>query len=513
MSTLPHIKNYNEIPTLFVHDEPFIALAGEIRNSSASNLEYMKKNVWPNIKTLNMNSVIVPAYWELIEPEENQFDFTLVEGLINQARENDMHLIFLWFGLWKNSESKYVPHWMKKDTKTYFRACKATGESLNTISPLCEAAVEKDANAFYHLMDFIKSVDSEENTVIVMQVENEIGLLGTDRDYSIKAIEAFSEEIPGSVAEEFQVSGTWEEAFGYYACEYFMAYYFSSAVERITNAGQKAYPLPCYANAWLEQFPWRAGTYPSGGPVMKMQKMWNLMAPSLFCLAPDIYVPYVPDVLDQYSQNGNPLFIPEVRKDAVSATYALYAVGGCNAICYSPFGIEELLMNPENIDKPPLELMMALNIDPSAFEIEGSAAYLAKSYSIIENIKPLYFKYRNSSHLQSFVKRNEHDFGKLLHFDKYDILVSYSPKAPYKPTSGGMIFELSENEFVVIGTMIKVQFFSKPGKNTHVDLLRFEEGEFVNGEWNVGRVLNGDEKMMIQLKDMPSAFKIQVYEY
>jgi hypothetical protein len=44
-------------------------------------------------------------------------------------------------------------------------------------------------------------------------------------------------------------------------------------------------------------------------------------------------------------------------------------------------------------------------------------------------------------------------------------------------------------------------------------LLRFEEGEFVNGEWNAGRVLNGDEKMMIQLKDMPSAYRIQVYEY
>ena len=55
MSTIPHIKMNNDIPTLYVHDEPFIALAGEIRNSSASNLEYMNKNVWPNIKTLNMN--------------------------------------------------------------------------------------------------------------------------------------------------------------------------------------------------------------------------------------------------------------------------------------------------------------------------------------------------------------------------------------------------------------------------------------------------------------------------
>ncbi|PLS05416.1 DUF5597 domain-containing protein [Neobacillus cucumis] len=170
-------------------------------------------------------------------------------------------------------------------------------------------------------------------------------------------------------------------------------------------------------------------------------------------------------------------------------------------------------MNPEDIEKPPLDVMMALNIDPSAFEIEGSAAYLAQSYSIIENIKPIYYKYRGTSHLQSFVKNNEHDFGTLLHFDAYDILVSYTPKAPNKPISGGMIFELSENESVLIGTMIKVQFLSKPGKNTHVELLQFEEGEFVNGEWKAGRVLNGDEKMMIQLKDMPSAYRIQIYEY
>ncbi|WP_026561011.1 DUF5597 domain-containing protein [Bacillus sp. J37] len=513
MSTIPYIKNDNHIPTLFVHDEPFIALAGEIHNSSASNLEYMKKEVWPKLKTLNMNSVIVPVYWELIEPEENQFDFSIVEGLINQARENNMHLIFLWFGLWKNAESFYVPQWMKRDTKTYFRACKPSGEPLNVISPLCEVAIEKDANAFSHLMNYIKSVDSEVNTVIVMQVENEIGLLGVDRDYSQIANEAFSNVIPESVAKEFGVNGTWEDAFNNNASEYFMAYYFSTAVEKITRAGQNAYPLPCYANAWLEQFPWSPGTYPSGGPVMKMQKMWKLMAPSLFCLAPDIYVPYVPDVMDQYSQNGNPLFIPEVRKDAVSATYALYAVGGCNAICYAPFGIEDLMKNQEDIEKPPHEVMMALNIDPTAFDIEGSAAYLAKSYSIIENIKPLYFEYRNTTHLQSFVKRNEHDFGKLLYFDKYDILVSYSPKIPFKPTSGGIVFEISENEFIIIGTMLGIKFLAKPGSNTHVEFLRLEEGEIQNGKWKPGRILNGDEKMMLNLKDMPSAYKIQLYEY
>lgn len=76
--------------------------------------------------------------------------------------------------------------------------------------------------------------------------------------------------------------------------------------------------------------------------------------------------------MDEYAQDDNPLFVPEVRNDAATATYALYAVGGCNAICYSPFGIEDLMKGEENLVKPPHELMIQLNIDPSAFEIEGS---------------------------------------------------------------------------------------------------------------------------------------------
>ena len=106
---IPEIRNDNGIETLYVHDKPFLALSGEIHNSSASNLDFMEKNVWNNLKDLNMNSVIVPIYWEQIEKEEGKYDFSLVEGLIHQARENSMKLIFLWFGLWKNAESMYVP--------------------------------------------------------------------------------------------------------------------------------------------------------------------------------------------------------------------------------------------------------------------------------------------------------------------------------------------------------------------------------------------------------------------
>ncbi|MBB3107993.1 hypothetical protein FHS18_000021 [Paenibacillus phyllosphaerae] len=54
--------------------------------------------------------------------------------------------------------------------------------------------MENDAFAFSRLMALINSIDADQHTVIVMQVENEIGLLGTDRDYSEVANEAFAQD-------------------------------------------------------------------------------------------------------------------------------------------------------------------------------------------------------------------------------------------------------------------------------------------------------------------------------
>lgn len=258
MKKLPCIENINGEFTLFVDNKPFTALAGELHNSSASSLEYMEKKVWPHLKGLNMNTVVIPAYWEKIEPVEDKFDFTLVEGIINQARENGMKIILLWFGLWKNGLSSYVPEWIKTDG-TYFRACNADGRPMDVISPLCEKAVEADKKAFVKLIEYIKEIDSEEQTVIMMQVENEIGLLGSDRDYSTIANEEYLKEVPNCIKELYEVEGNWEEAFSEDAPEYFMEYYYASAIENIANAGSAVYELPMYANAWIEKYPWRAG--------------------------------------------------------------------------------------------------------------------------------------------------------------------------------------------------------------------------------------------------------------
>jgi hypothetical protein len=506
---LPMIKD----KTFYLNNEPFIMLAGEVHNSSSSSLTYMEEQVWPNIRNLNMNTLLVPVAWETIEPEQDIFDFSIVQGLVEQARGESMHLVILWFGLWKNGESFYVPGWVKKDVKTYFRAQKYNGEMLNTISPFCDKAVERDAFAYQKLLKFIQSIDEQNNTIIMMQVENEIGLLGTERDYCVVAEEFYQKDIPRSVADLYQLSGTWQQCFGKDAGEYMMCYAFASAVEKIAAAGKAAYNLPCYTNAWLEQWPWEAGSYPSGGPVAKMHKLWKAVALSLDCLAPDIYVSYVCDVIDEYAKDNNTLLIPEIRKDAMASTYVLYSILGKDAICYSPFGIEDLCGNQDMREIPPLTILQELNIEPSAFNIEGSDEIYSDIYAFIENIKPLYYQYRNTSHLNSFVKRSNYHYGDILEFEQYRIKVKYKQNESGKPISGGCIIELTNDKFLICGMRYQIEILPPVAQHKKIGVLQLAEVKVKNGEIIRGRVLNGDEVMNISLGNRLDCLLLEIYEY
>lgn len=510
---IPVIKELDNIPTLYVEGQPFFAYAGEVHNSSASSPEYMEKRVWDKIGELCLNTLLVPVYWEHIEPEEGIFCYELIDSLLDQARQRNMRLIFLWFGLWKNAESMYVPGWMKQDSEKYFRVQNRNHEKLNTISPFCDVAVEKDAEAFAHLMKYIRIKDEGHNTVITVQVENEVGLLGSCRDYCGAAEEKFAMRIPEKMAKAYGVIGNWTEAFGEDAGEYFMAYYFAAALEKIASRGREAYPIPCYTNAWLKQHPWYAGSYPSGGPVRDVHQIWKLTAPSLFALAPDIYVPYTVDVMESYSYPGNPLFIPEVRKDAVTASYCLYAFMKFHAICYSPFGIEDLGLLPEEVEKPSAEVMAALNINPAVFETEGGREYLGRVYSLLQNLESLYLKYRETGHMQCYVKKAETDLGSCFRFGGYQAVIDYMPVAKAKPVAAGVIFELDENRFLIAGMMSRITFMAKTDASEKVAVLKLQEGKLEKGKWIPERTLNGDEQIVISFGDVVSCLYVELYKY
>jgi hypothetical protein len=513
MKSLPYIAKEKGTHTLYVNDKPYVALGGEIHNSSASSLEYMREKVWPYLKGLSLNTVILPAYWELIEPIEDSFDFSLVDGIIRQAREEKVRLVFLWFGLWKNGASTYVPGWVKKDYKKYFRACYAGGSASNTISPLCEAAVKADAKAFRSLMKHLKEVDGEDNTVIMVQVENEIGFLNSDRDFSTAANTEFEKNVPEIVEKVSGRRGKWKDVFGEEAGEYFMAYHYASAVEQIAKSGTEEYPLPLFVNAWLEQYPFRAGSYPSGGPIAKVMDIWRAAAPTICLYAPDIYVPYFKEVCEEYTAKDNPLFIPEARRDVVSATNVFYAIGKHDALCFSPFGIEDFLAPPAAADNGPTDmgLLMALNIEFSGFTDNGTGPYLAQSYKLLSNMMDIIIKYRGTGKMTGFLQNS--DNGNVLSLSKYDLKLSYSRVEQGKPISGGIVIEVSEDEFILAGIGFGAEFLPKRGEKASIGYVRIEEGTFENSSWKRVRVLNGDEANRISVGRNPAAMCVEVYKY
>lgn len=88
---LPQIKQNGAAKQMFVDGKPFIMLAGELHNSSASSIEYMKP-IWDSLVEMHLNTVIGTVSWELLEPEEGKFHFDLVDAQIQEARKRNLRL-------------------------------------------------------------------------------------------------------------------------------------------------------------------------------------------------------------------------------------------------------------------------------------------------------------------------------------------------------------------------------------------------------------------------------------
>ncbi len=506
MNDIPRLAMEKGNIALISDNAPFLILGGESHNSSASDLGYMEREVWPQVRSLNLNTLLVPVSWELLEPEPGRFDFSLPEGLILQAEREGKKLVFLWFGLWKNGESTYVPEWVKRDPGTYFPMLDRWGKGLNAISPLCDGAVERDAHAFSALLAHLKDFDKN-RTVLMVQVENEMGLLGDTRDYSPAGKKAYDALVPQDMARLYGVGGTWREAFGEEAPELFMTYYYAKAAERIAGAGREAYPIPLYVNAWLEQYPWYPGSYPTGGPVVRHLRVWQAFAPSVSFLAPDIYLPDFEQVCREYTQGGNPLFIPEARPCMDSASNVFAAFGQHGALGFSPFAIEDL---NRNCLPPDPELLKQLNIMQEAFLTYRSGEFLSQSYQILGSMIPLLQQYRNTPHMTGFTQYREE--GTLCKFEHYNFLIRYLPRRNDIPKGGGLIIELSPDEFLLCGMNFQAEAMPKYNDPSRVEYVSITEGRYEGGAWVPGRRFNGDERHLI-FGDKPGVLLCRLIRY
>jgi hypothetical protein len=516
------ISNQNGVYQFIVDGKSFLALGGELHNSSASSISYME-NKWENLVDMNLNTVIATASWELCEKQEGVFDFSLVTELINKAYQHKLKLIFIWFGTWKNGASTYVPEWVKTDVKRFPRIEKKGGIRTHTVTPFSENALEADSKAFDMFTKHITEVDLN-NTVIAIQIQNEVGFLGGKRDYSSLAETSYKNGVPSDLINYLKnnklFSGfckdivikddcdlSWDCVFDNNASEAFMAYYYATYIERMAKIGKKNVDIPMFANSWGLQFENDCpGDYPSGGPAETVLDIWKAAAPSLDFLSPDLYIEHTfKEECISYSKANNALFIPEARRDKYAPSWALYAFG-FGALGFCPFGIDSLGTKSQLASDANVQAAAAFQ------DSENVPNMLSKVYKFLGSASEIITKARLTDGVHSVLKVNDNVETLIIGDYRFKFFLTSNINDNKCPSSA-IIINSCENEFYIAGIGFNVKVLSK-FENTFVELLSLEDGKFENGRFIADRRLNGDEQWAIGCSnDEFCVMKLRVHSF
>jgi beta-galactosidase GanA len=490
--SLPHLETRGSTRQLIVDGSPYLVLGGELHNSSSTSRTFLAP-AWPKLTAMNLNTVLAAVPWDVVEAVEGKFDFTMVDHLVEDARSHQLRLVLLWFGSWKNGFSHYVPEWVKRDPARFPRARLRAG-TVEILSTFSEANVTADARAFAAFMRHLRSIDEAQHTVLMIQVENEVGLQGDTRDRLPAADTAFSQAVPRELIEfltahrerllpefralwqstGFKTTGTWADVLGRSpaADEAFMGWHYARYVDRVATAGKAEYALPMFVNAWIVQLADELpGEYPSGGPQGHMLDLWRAGAPHLDLHVPDIYRPNFTDICAEFTRSGNTLFVPESRGGEMGAANAFAAIGRFNSIGYSPFGID-------GEDAPD--------------------AAIRDAYDVLRQLAPQILEHQASRTI-SAVHLNAQNPTEKISLGGYVLQAGLlaNRRTNQMPERGyGIILATAPDEFLVAGSDLQISFATDPYSDETVGLGPVEEGRFENGQWVPGRRLNGDEIML-----------------
>jgi hypothetical protein len=495
--TPPHIRGGR----LIVQDRPRLLLGGELRNSSGSTRRYLEQR-WARIVDAGCTTVLAPVAWEQLEPEEGQFDTTSVDDLLQGARSRGLSLVLLWFGSWKNGVSSYVPPWVKGNAER-FPVQRLGGNPSAVLSPFAIANADADGAAFAHLMAHLRLHDTD-HTVLMMQVENEVGCLGDARDRSPEAQEAWESAVPASLLAILRDSRqehivpqrirpdpsvgaepTWAEAFGgnEHAEELFMAWHYATYIERVARTGRAEHDIPLFVNAWLNSGGLgglaaisggeRPGSYPSGGPLPHVAVAWHAAAPSIDFLAPDIYAPDPEAWLSRYRAVTPAVFVPELRRGIEGVETIYLAVGEHGAIGISPFGIDDL----DDAEQADLRLV----------------------YDQLGAIADDILEAQDAGTIRGFVVRP--DTPVTLQFGRYrlSMYADFSNDTGENSANGcGLVLAIGDEDFVLAGSGVMLRAVMADGGPTVLHTVQELDVEPKTGRARnqpILRWLNGDETM------------------
>jgi hypothetical protein len=475
---------------LMVDGRPYLILGGQIHNSSAWPIELPQ--VWESITALHVNTVEAPVYWEQLEPQEGRFDFDNVDRIVEGARSRNLRVVLLWFGTWKNGNMHYAPAWVKTDIKRFPRVIRPDGEPIDVLSALSHNTLEADKTAFVALMRHLKQIDGEQHTVLLIQVENESGNIGSVRDNSTEANRKFAGTVPSDLlAAAHKQPGTWSEVFAADADEMFQFYYQAKYINEVAAAGKAEFPIPCYINVWLDypaaELPQRRLDlpgigYPSGGAVQKLVGLWHALATSIDMIGPDIYADdsqFYRETMRVYRRPDNPLWIPETGRGDSFGKFLFYALGD-GAIGFSPFGV-----------------------DQSGWNIFGDEPWHAhaRNFALIAPMSREIAQLEFDGKLKTAVEEpgqtaQEVDFGQWQATVAFGFPQPDGRRAPGTKDAhaAALIARLGPDEFLVTGVDASISFHL-PGKLPWMrsEIITAEQGAYQNGEWKLQRLWNGDE--------------------
>ena len=518
---------------VIANEKPMLMIGGELGNSSASTPEDVKRT-FAHLHKLGLNTVLAPVSWELIEPVEGQFDMSSLDVILTEARRNDLKVVLLWFGAWKNSMSCYAPEWFKRDTKRFPRAHASEGRPVEEASSLSKNVLEADKRAFCKIMEHLRDNDAMEQTVIMVQVENEIGMIDVPRDYSADATRMYQSAVPQQLTDYLKKNqkslhpylkeklrslphkegkgATWSQLFGddIYSEEIFQTWTYATYVEQIAKAGRAIYNVPMYVNVALNSRDRKPGQYPSGGPLAHLIDLWHCGAPSIDVLGVDIYDKGIRSWLDKYHLPNNPLFVPEIRLEDKDAMYALYAFGHHGAMGFCPFSIEDypLYADAKGNDMSNMDLSQddQLNAFSSSLPM-GEASPLVASYQLLRQAEPLILERQGTSNMDAVLLDNEQREATLITPDGIRLTIRHSYSLGWEPgakddewpEAACIILRLGKEDYLAIGSGVVITYHDdkagatwKPG-DTRIGLAKCESVSIIDGKMHIKRHLNGDQ--------------------
>ncbi len=516
-ASMSHLVSQDGRWELMVDGSPFLILGAQCNNSSAWPATLPK--VWPAMDCLHANTLEIPIYWEQLEPKQGKFDFANVDTIIAGARKHNLRLVLLWFGTWKNGSNHYLPQWMKLQPKKYFNMKGPDGKQVDSPSPFAKETLKADIRAFTALMSHLKQVDSQQHTVIMVQVENEPGTWQCRRDHSDIAQKAVDGSVPKAALEAMKKPASsnlsWSQAFGKDADVYFHAWNVASYIDKVAAAAKAVYPLPMYVNAAVRNPVTLPDHYEYGGATDNVLALYRAAAPAIDILSPDIYEgsqQAYQKLLDSYARPDNPLFIPETIGFGPLSRMCFAAIGK-GAIGYAPFGMDftRTIRSPDGMPGSPEKMFEATArnyriLAPMAREI-AKLNFEGMIHTVVED--------------QGDTASATHP-NKVVHLGNWNAEVyfgSFSRVRPVKRPKGTqnagrvLIGVLSNNRFLITGEYARITF--KPvGANAGKawQYLAVEEGTFDKGVFKPHRILNGDQTDWgLSFTSQPKVLRVSLY--